>query len=140
MRCVQTELCGEIQMKRGMLMLLLLSGCQQSNGVGREEYERLQDRVARLESSAHDLASKPIEAPTPASQPISPARQPEKTAINTYQLIGTSFHGEGSHFYPSKAKCEAAKAALVQGWKEEQEAMDPRPVFINRPSPNCIPI
>jgi outer membrane murein-binding lipoprotein Lpp len=127
-------------MRRIMLIALLLTGCQQADSVGREEYERLQTRVAQLESSVDGLAKKSVEQATPAKQQPSPPQQPEKKAANSYRLIGTSSQSDKSYLYPSKEKCEAAKASLLQGWKEEQDAMNPRPIVMFRPSPNCLPI
>jgi hypothetical protein len=123
-----------------MLIALLLPGCQQTDSVGREEYERLQTRVAQLESSMEGLAKKSTTQTTPAIQQTPPSKQPDKKVLNTYQLIGTSSQSDKSYPYPSKEKCEAAKASLLKSWKEEQEAMNPRPAVLFRPSPNCLPI
>jgi outer membrane murein-binding lipoprotein Lpp len=125
--------------KTTLLLSLVLAGCQQpaENQIGREEYERLQTRVAQLESQIDGLKTKQAEkqevAPTvPKAQPA-----PERKLKNTYQLVGTSFKNEGGHFYMDKLKCENAKQTLLDAWSADD---DRNRTYTNRPTPACLPL
>ena len=117
---------------------VILAGCQPQSEVRREEYNRVEERISQLEGQVARMESRETQkaAPPPPKAPNPVEIQPRYT----HQLIGTSFKDDGEHLYTSKAKCGAAKSALLQGWKEDQDAMNPRPIIMSRPSPNCLPL
>lgn len=127
-------------MKTLIPLVALLAGCQQSEDVGREEYERLQTRVAQLEGSLTELRGK-VELKTTEIKEAPPTMpKTSSQPIYTYRLIETSSESDISFPYVSREKCEEAKEALLESWQEELEAMSPRPVIKFRPSPTCIPV
>lgn len=121
-------------------LIALLAGCQKSEGVGREEYERLQTRVAQLEGSVAELRGKSGVKTSELKEAPSTLPKTKSQPVYTYRLIGSSSDSDISFPYVSREKCEDAKEALLESWQEELEAMNPRPVIKFRPSPACIPV
>jgi outer membrane murein-binding lipoprotein Lpp len=129
--------------KTTWLLPLVLAGCQQpaDNQIRRDEYERLQTRVAQLEGQIDALKAKQQAkqeaAPTVTKAPPAPERKPK----NAYQLVGTSFKNEGDHFYADRHKCESARQTLLDAWSADDERNRKRGiVFTSRPAPACLPI
>jgi len=130
------------------LIALALAGCDQHAARVDERLTAIEQRLSRMETRQINEIGRAREEerlgragtmipapPRPATPP--PARDTEAPAPR-YELIGLA---GGRRTYPSQSRCEAARAALRQGWAEEQERQRrEQGAYTIYPAVNCVPL
>lgn len=116
---------------------LALGGCRDANTVQRSEFDQLKFEVAALKSEVSTLSTeREALAAKERAQQIEPPKP-----VMTYQLIGSSFKDEQTFKYPTRQRCEEARATLIETWAEEDARNRERGViYTSRPTPTCLPL